>query len=89
MRERGEEERERERKRGRLLLFISFSSNPHPQSPFERALHAINFTSDQLLSHLLDQHMLSIDACDHDGNTPLHYAVAMKNNKAIEILHER
>lgn len=71
------------------MISISFTSNPHPQSPFERALHAINFSSDQLLSYLLDQHMLSVDASDHDGNNSLHYAVAMQNERALKILHER
>lgn len=70
-------------------LCVLSLSNQHPQSPFERALYAITCSSGTLLSYLLDQNMLGVEACDHDGNTLIHYAVAMKKIDAIHILYER
>lgn len=33
--------------------------------------------------------MLNTDACDHDGNTLIHYAVAMQKVDIIQVLYER
>ncbi len=75
--------------KGNLLLF--HYSNPHPQSPFEHSLHAINSSSDTLLSHmyLLSQHQSGVDAYDHQSNNLMHYAVAMQKTDAIRVLYEK
>ena len=76
-----------------LNLHLSFPylifRNLHPQSPFERALNAIHTSSTVLLCHLLDQGLLAVESCDHDGNTLLHYAVAEGRTGVLRALHER
>lgn len=41
------------------------------------------------LRDLLDQKLLGVDSCDHDGNTLLHYAVSVGNTEAVRILGDR